>query len=44
MALKGVCVNDFDEDFDELFRDIEIEDSSDAVICAVEPLTAQKLC
>ena len=41
MALKNVHVYSFDNNFNELFRDVEIEDASDVAICALEPSTTQ---
>ena len=43
MAVKEVCTYDFEGDFDELLRDVKIENSSDAAICAVEALTTQEI-
>ena len=43
MALKDVCAYNLDCDFNELFRAVLIENSSDAAICAVEAPTAQKI-
>ena len=43
ITLKDVCAYNLDVDFDELFRDVEIENSSDAAICAVEAPTAQEI-
>ena len=43
MTLKDICTYNMDGDFHELFRDVEIENSSDAVICAVEAHTAQEI-
>ena len=31
MALEDICAYNFDDEFNELFRDIELEDSSDTV-------------
>ena len=44
MTLEDVCAYNLDDgDFDELFRDVEIKNSSDTVICAVEPPTTQEI-
>ena len=43
MAVKDVCAYNLEGDFDHLFRDVEIENSSDAAICAVEVPTAQEI-
>ena len=33
MALKDICSYNLDGNFDELFRNVEIENSTDAAIC-----------
>ena len=43
MALKDVCSYNLDGNFDELFRDVEIENSNDAAIWAVEAPIAQEI-
>ena len=43
MALKDVFLYNLDRNFDELFRDVEIENSTDAAICAVEAPTTQEI-
>ena len=40
MANQNIDAFDLDDEFDKLFRVVEIEDASNAVICALKPPTA----
>ena len=42
-ALKEVCMYNLDCDFDELLRDVEIENPSNTAICAVEAPTTHEI-
>ena len=43
MVLKELCTYNLDYDFDKLLSDVEIENSSDAALCAVEAHTIQEM-